>query len=266
MTSQSEIFQPLPDHTQLPESDGTFVQNFQELPQSILLTESIWPTLETLHPDGQFCIGQDSGIYWKLTEPSIKGAAAPDWFYIPDVPPTLGGTFRRSYVMWQELIAPLIALEFALEGGLEERDTTPSKGKFWIYEKAIRIPFYGIYEVEKASVEMYYLLGGRYHLMQPNERGHYPIPPMRVEIGIWQGEYKNQNLPWLRWWDEGGNLLPTGEEIAKLESQKAQLSDERAEQEHQRAEQEHQRAELERRRADRLAARLRDRGFDPEEL
>jgi hypothetical protein len=48
----------LPDHTQLPDSDGNFVTNFQEHPQSILLTESIWPILETLHPDGQFCIGQ----------------------------------------------------------------------------------------------------------------------------------------------------------------------------------------------------------------
>jgi hypothetical protein len=27
----------LPDHTQLPESDGTFVKNWQEHPQSILL-------------------------------------------------------------------------------------------------------------------------------------------------------------------------------------------------------------------------------------
>ncbi len=31
----------LPDHTQLPESDGTFVKNFQEHPQSIVLTESM---------------------------------------------------------------------------------------------------------------------------------------------------------------------------------------------------------------------------------
>ena len=32
---------PFPDHTQLPESDGTFVKNFQEHPQSIILTDSI---------------------------------------------------------------------------------------------------------------------------------------------------------------------------------------------------------------------------------
>jgi hypothetical protein len=31
----------LPDHKQLPESDGTFTKNFQEHPQSLLLTSSI---------------------------------------------------------------------------------------------------------------------------------------------------------------------------------------------------------------------------------
>lgn len=30
-----------PDHTQLPDEDGTFVKNFQEHPQSIILTDSI---------------------------------------------------------------------------------------------------------------------------------------------------------------------------------------------------------------------------------
>lgn len=32
-------------HTQLSQSDGTFVKNFQEQPQSILLTDSIRPVL-----------------------------------------------------------------------------------------------------------------------------------------------------------------------------------------------------------------------------
>ena len=37
---------PFPDHTQLPDEDGTFVKNFQEHPQSILLTDSIGPILQ----------------------------------------------------------------------------------------------------------------------------------------------------------------------------------------------------------------------------
>ncbi|MBW4445563.1 MAG: Uma2 family endonuclease [Spirirestis rafaelensis WJT71-NPBG6] len=241
---------PFPDHTQLPESDGTFVKNWQEHPQSILLTDSITPILKQLHPDGQYCIGQDLGIYWRLTDPPEKGAEAPDWFYVGNVPPLLDGITRRSYVFWREFIAPLIVLEFVSGNGNEERDKTPWTGKFWIYEQVIRPPFYAIYEVKKASVEVYEFIGGQYQLLAANERGHYPIAPLRVELGIWQGEYQNAELPWLRWWDLQGNLLLTG--------------DERAEQERQRAEQERQKAEQERQRADRLAAQLRSLGIEPE--
>jgi Uma2 family endonuclease len=204
----------LPDHTQLPESDGTFVKNWQEHPQSILLTDSIQPVLQKLYPDSQYFIGQDLGIYWRITEPPEKGAEAPDWFYVPNVPPSLNGKTRRSYVLWQEYISPLIVLEFVSGNGSEERDKTPWKGKLWIYEQVIKPAFYGIYEVNKASIEVYELIGGQYQLLAANERGHYSITPMGIELGLWQGEYQNMELPWLRWWDLQGNLLLIGEERA----------------------------------------------------
>ncbi|MGF1480948.1 MAG: Uma2 family endonuclease [Cyanophyceae cyanobacterium] len=228
---------PFPDHTQLPESDGTFVKNFQEHPQSIILTDSIGPILQQRHPDGQYAIGQDCGIYWRETDPPEKGAEAPDWFYVPHVPPQLDG-LRRSYVLWRELMSPLIALEFASGDGTEERDRTPLSrpestakrpGKFWVYEQIIKISYYGIYEIKNGKLEVYVLVGGRYQKLAANERGHYPIEPLGVELGLWQGAYQNQTQLWLRWWDEQGRLLLIG--------------DERAEQERQRAEQERQRAE-----------------------
>ncbi|MDX2217094.1 MAG: Uma2 family endonuclease [Oculatellaceae cyanobacterium bins.114] len=240
----------LPDHTQLPDSDGTFVKNFQEHPQSILLTDSIEPVLQRLHPDGYYCIGQDSGIYWRIMEPPERGAEAPDWFYVPNVPPSLEGQARRSYVLWQEHIAPLIVLEFVSGDGSEERDRTPWTGKFWIYEQVIRPAFYGIYEVKKASVEVYHFVEDHYELLSPNDRHHYSIPQVGVELGIWQGLYQKLELPWLRWWDQDGNLLLTGHE--------------QAEQERQRAEQERQRAEQEKQRGDRLAAQLKALGIEPE--
>jgi hypothetical protein len=49
------------------------------------------------------------------------------------------------------------------------------------------------------------------------DRGHYPIPTLGVELGIWQGKVDNQTLPWLRWWDSNGDLLLTGEERADVE-------------------------------------------------
>jgi Uma2 family endonuclease len=250
-TSKPDISN-LPDHTQLPESDGTFVKNFQEHPQSILLTDSITPVLEQLHADKHYCIGQDCGIYWRLTEPPERGAEAPNWFYVPNVSPLLNGEVRRSYVLWKEYVAPLIVLEFVSGDGVEERDKTPppdetqlddseqkqKPGKFWVYEQAIRVPFYGIYEVKKASVEVYRLEEGRYQRLSANERSHYPISPMGVELGIWRGEYENMTLPWLRWWDSQGNLLLTGREQAQQERQ----------------------------RADRLAERLRQMGVNPDEV
>jgi Uma2 family endonuclease len=85
----------------------------------MLLTSSIRPVLDQLHPDGRYCIGQDSGIYWRLAEPLVTGAEAPDWFYAPNVFPLLDGQYRRSSVMWQEILAPLIVMEFVLDGDLE---------------------------------------------------------------------------------------------------------------------------------------------------
>jgi len=95
--------------------------------------------------------------------------------------------------------------------------------------------------------------------MSVNERGRYPIPQLGVELGIWQGEYDEMNLPWLRWWDSEGNLLLIGEERAQEERL-------RAEREQLRAEEERLRAEEEKQRADRLAAKLREMGINPDEV
>ncbi|NEQ22245.1 MAG: Uma2 family endonuclease [Microcoleus sp. SIO2G3] len=265
--TRTDLPPAFPDHTQLPESDGTFVKNFQEHPQSLILTDSIGSVLQQLHPDGHYAIGQDCGIYWRETDPPEKGAEAPDWFYVPNVPPLINGEIRRSYVLWREFMAPLIALEFASGDGQEERDATPlsvtpegqttKPGKFWVYEQIIRIPYYGIYEIKTGKLEVYHLNNFSYQKLEPNERNHYPIEPLSIELGLLQGTYQNQTQLWLRWWDTEGNLLLIGEERAEQERQ-------RAEQERQRAEQERQRAEQAERKAARLAERLRAIGIDPE--
>ena len=235
-----------PDHTQLPDENSTFVKNFQEHPQSILLTDSIGPILQQRHPDGDYVIGQDSGIYWRKTDPPEKGAEAPDWFYIPNVPPLLNGQLRPFYCLWREYMAPLVALEFSIGDGTEELDKTPLSvsqddqttrpGKFWVYERVIKISYYGVYIITTGNLEMYYSKDGSYRQMSPNEQGHYFIEPLGIELGIWQGSYQNQTLSWLRWWDSEGNLLLTGAERLEVEKARSDRLTNIAEQERQRAE------------------------------
>ena len=107
------------------------------------------------------------------------------------------------------------------------------------------------------NLEVYHLIDFVYRRMEPNERGHYPIPVLDVELGLWQGSYQNQELLWLRWWDSQGNLLLTGSEQVEIERALV-------EQERERAEQERERAEQAERKVTQLAERLRAMGIDPD--
>jgi Uma2 family endonuclease len=257
VTLPTQRLEKLPDHTQLPDKDGRFLENFQEHPQGKLLTDSIRPLLAQRHPDGQFCIGHDCGIYWRITDPPLDGCKVPDWFYVPDVPPMLEGQFRRSYVLWQEIIPPFLIVEFVSGGGAEERDTTPWRGKFWVYERVIRPAYYAIYEVDPGRVEVYQLIHGRFQPLAANARGHYPIETLGVELGIWQGWFEDMELPWLRWWDAEGRLVANLQERLEQEQREKEAILLRAEQE--RLEKEQAQRQLEH-----LAERLRSLGVDPE--
>ncbi len=235
----------LPDHTQLPDTDGLPVENFQEHPQSILLTDCLYPVLQQLYPDGQFAIGQNSGIYWRHTDPPLRGCLSPDWYCVPGVPQMLEGRVRRSYVLWREMIPPLLLIEMASGDGSVERDRTPEEGKFWIYERRIRPAYYVIQEFEPGRLEVYQMMGWNFQPLAANERGRYSIAPLGIELGIWEGTYLGTHLPWLRCWDASGQLLLTSQE--KIEAAQ-------------------QRAEAAQQRAERMAARLRELGMNPDDV
>jgi Uma2 family endonuclease len=216
-----------PDHTTLPDSDNCHANNFQGHFQSILLTDSIYSALQKIHPDGQYIIGQDCGIYWRKASPLEQGAESPDWFYVPDIPVKLDDQMRRFYVLWQELKPPLIILEFAIGDGSEEHDRTSlpqtsdsiKPGKFWVYEQIIKAPYYGIYNIREPDLIVYQLTNNSYQKITVNNRGHFPITELGVELGLWEGAYQNQSRVWLRWWNNQGVLLLTGAEKAQRAEQ-----------------------------------------------
>lgn len=275
-----------PDHKTLPCEDDSMPAKIQDHPQANLLTESLLPRLKELHPDGRFLLGHDNFIYWRVTKPPMLGAKSPDWFLVPGVDPMPEGECRRSFVMWQERGSPQVVVEFVSGDGKEERDTTPETGKFWVYERGIRAPYYAIYDITEPAVEMFHLVDGGYVAVEPNEAGRLPIPKLGVELGLWEGTYRGLSLPWLRFWDAAtGELMPneaerieeerkrTVEERQRADEAESLIDDFRTE-----AEEVSQRAELERKRAEaaeaerdkarsdleKLRQMLRAAGLDPE--
>ena len=105
------------DHRHLPDTDGSIANNATEHPQSQLLTTSLWPLLSARHPGGQFFVGEDVGIYWRLTKQVLDGCKSPDWYFVPGVPGMLNGEFRRSYVLWKEKVPPLVMIEYVSGNG-----------------------------------------------------------------------------------------------------------------------------------------------------
>lgn len=248
-----------PDHLGLPETDGRIVENYLEHPQGQILSDALLPVLNRIHPDGRFALGRDCGIYykWRPDEPPLSGAIVPDWFYVPDVPATLDGQYRRSYVLWNELVAPLIVLEFASGDGSEELDSAPPKGKFWVYERVVRPSYYGVQRAGTDDLAMFELVGRTFRPMTPDANGHYPIPELGLALGIWHGVVENLDFPWLRWFEPDGLLLPSGHELAQQEQRRAEVATARAEVAT-------TRADVETARAERLAAQLRALGVEPD--
>jgi hypothetical protein len=90
-----------------------------------------------------------------------------------------------------------------------------------------------------------------------------------VELGL----LLENGVSWLRWWDESGNLLLTGDERAIAEKQARLNAEAIADQQKAIADQQKAIAEQERfakqqaeQKAQRLAERLRALGYDPEDI
>jgi hypothetical protein len=165
---------------------------------------------------------------------------------------------RRSYTPSLEGDRVAIAMEFLSEtdaGEYSVRAKYPY-GKLYCYEQILQIPTYVIFDPYELDLEVRRLQENQYVLQSATVEGRYWIPEINLFLGIWYGTRLGSTMHWLRWWDEGGNLL-------LWSSEKAELERLRAEQERQRAEEAIAQLETERRRSEALAAKLRELGIDP---
>jgi hypothetical protein len=100
---------------------------------------------------------------------------------------------------------------------------------------------------------MFALNGDRYDAVELRN-SEFWIPRLQLGLGLWQGTYQGIHRLWSRWYYANGDWVQTPVEQGQQQ----------VDQEYQRAEQERQRADQEQQRVERLIAKLKSLGIEPD--
>ena len=170
---------------------------------------------------------------------------------------------NRTYLMWEYGKPPDLVIEIVSNKIGKEDDLKKEK-----YAR-IGIKYYVIYDpaqrLSQQKLRIYEWRTNGYVLMA----GQW-MADISLGLTFWQGKFEDAEELWLRWCDQAGNILLTGDERAEQAQQHAEQAQQQAEQERQRAQQAEQSAEQERathretqQQVELLLAQLRELGVDP---
>ncbi|MBE9063859.1 Uma2 family endonuclease [cf. Phormidesmis sp. LEGE 11477] len=227
---QSKLKTDLPSGSELPDSDDIPVDNEdQNLLPNILLF--VLNTLWEHRQDWFFAV--DMGVYHTAGK-NPRVPVVPDAFLSIGVPRHREGeSFRRSYVVWEENdVVPLMTLELVSwsPGGEYVK-------KMEIYRN-LGVLYYIIYNPlywqrdRHQPFEVYKLVSGEYQL-QIGEP--FWMEEAGLALGRYRGTFGGEDRELLGWFDQNGDRILTSEEKAERSASQAE----------------------------RLAARLRELGEDP---
>ncbi len=226
---------PPPGQDELPSEDGEPMETPRHRLQMNLLIDSLEDAWRD-RPD--FYVGGNMFVYFSELQLKNYHFRGPDVFVALDVERKP----RKSWVAWEEggrlpdVVIELISESTAhIDRGEKKR----------VYGQVWRLPEYYIFDPFSGELEAYALSAEHreYMPIQPDPHGDVPVATLGLSLGLRPGRIHLHEGPFLRWIDQNGEPLPTGQE--------------RAEQERHQAEQERQRAEQERQRAEQAEARVR---------
>ena len=225
---------PLPPND-LP-SDEPPLESYLHLQQMMLLLNCLdwlWRDGRKTGPEGHrtdyFAAGNLT-IYYNARKLKSKDFRGPDFFVV------LGTEKRprKSWMVWEEegrypnVIVELLSHSTAnIDRGLKKE----------IYQSTFRTPEYFWFSPDTLEFQGFMLVGGVYQPITPNDQGHCWSEQLQLFLGIYEEQ--------LRFFDVDGQLVPTPKEAA-IESS--------------------QRAETEQLRNEKLTAKLRELGVDPDAL
>lgn len=201
-----------------------------------------------------FWASANVGIFRSVHLPAV----VPDVFVSLDVttPTDLRESNERSYYMWEHGKPPEAVIEI-----VSNRKGRELENKRRDYAH-LGVTYYVVFdplgelsrEMDGDELRVYEIgFGKRYR-----RREDFQLPEIGLNLTLWKGLFEGNESSWLRWCDSQGNLLLTGHERAAQAETRATQAETRAEEQIVARRQAEERAE-------RLAAKLRALGIDPEQ-
>jgi len=226
-------WEPPEPPTDLIFDDGVPLEtNLHRIAMNVLI-DSALNALQT-KPDS--FVGGNMFVYYSREQAMNRDFRGPDFFVVLDVE---SDRERQGWIVWEEAGRyPDMIIEL-MSSSTAKADTGKKKQ---LYERTFRTAEYYVYDpFDASSLQGWHLNGSqRYQPIAPNDRGWLWCKTLERWLRIWEGSVRREpptgTCHWLRLYDREGNLVLLPEEIA----------------------------EQERQRAERLAARLRELGEDPD--
>ena len=259
----------LPTMYDLPSEEDSGLPDELHLLQSEFCSATFVPNV----PKNKVFVASDLNLYYDWQ--NSQWYKRPDWFAVVGVDRLYqGNSLRLSYVMWQEKVAPSIAIEFLADctrnedlGLRKRKGKQPTKWE--VYEQILRIPYYFIFDGVTNQLLAYELVGNRYSPLELTDSKVW-IPSLSIGLGLWQGEYRGCTRQWLRWYDTQGHWIPTEAERERRERMAKELALQEKERERREKERERTAKELALQERDQaqqkieeLLERLREAGINP---
>lgn len=199
----------LPAAEDLPDSDDEPVDNeLQHLIPGLL--EAILAWLWNSRMDWFF--GVDMGIYYDPELPPI----VPDGFLSLGVERVFDENLRLSYVLWEEKVMPIMALEVVSH---RRRGEYTDKKKIYAEMEILYYVIYNPQRRRKSPLEVYRFTNGEYVLQPGNSVW---LAEIGLAIGYERGTYQGITRDWLYWYDTQGVRYLSPEERAISAEQRAQ--------------------------------------------
>jgi Uma2 family endonuclease len=243
---------PPPKGEDLPYSDGVPMETYQHHMQMTLLLQSLHHAFAGRRD--YFAAG-NMFFYFSETQSRRNDFLGPDFFVVLDT----HDRPRRSWVTWEEDgRLPAVVIELT-SPSTEANDRGKKKD---LYARVLRVPFYAIFDPISGRFDAYRLDPGAraYVEVKPDENGRVHCFPLGLWLGVVHGTEFGEGTPWLRFFDEAGQLVPSPDERAMAESERANAEALRAASESARAASESARADAAEAELRRLREELARRG------